>query len=92
MGTPVPCHHLEHGPWDPCRTATVTAQGKVRLYALDREDFLGAVTGNASSAALAEAVVSDRLREGGKAWRDGRAVVPEVNSRTSDQLATQSEP
>lgn len=53
------------------RTATVTAQSKVRLYALDREDFLEAVTGNATSAALAEAVVSDRLREGGKARRDG---------------------
>jgi MFS family permease len=43
------------------RTATVTAQGAVLLYALDRDDFLAAVTGHAPSAAEAERVVSARL-------------------------------
>lgn len=46
------------------RTATVRAQSKVRLYVLDRNDFLEAVTGNPASVALAEAVVADRLGRG----------------------------
>ncbi len=65
------------------RTATVTAHSKARLHALNREDFLGAVTGNASSAALAEAVVRDRLSESGTARRD-RQGVPEDTSRTGE--------
>ena len=43
------------------RTATVTATTAVVLYALDREDFLAAVTGHAPSAEAAEEVVSSRL-------------------------------
>ncbi len=43
------------------RTATVTAKTNVVLYALDREDFLSAVTGHAQSAEAAETVMSARL-------------------------------
>ena len=43
------------------RTATVTAQTAVVLYALDREDFLAAVTGHPQSAEAAETVMSARL-------------------------------
>jgi MFS family permease len=43
------------------RTATVTAKTPVVLYALEREDFLGAVTGHAPSAKAAETVISSRL-------------------------------
>jgi MFS family permease len=43
------------------RTATVTAKTPVVLYALDREDFLAAVTGHPSSSEAAEQVVSSRL-------------------------------
>jgi MFS family permease len=43
------------------RTATVTAKTSVVLYALDREDFLSAVTGHAQSAEAAETVMSARL-------------------------------
>jgi MFS family permease len=43
------------------RTATVTSKTPVVLYALDREDFLAAVTNHAPSAEAAEEVVSARL-------------------------------
>jgi MFS family permease len=43
------------------RTATVTASTSVVLYALDREDFLAAVTGHPASAQAAEEVVGARL-------------------------------
>jgi CRP-like cAMP-binding protein len=43
------------------RTATATARTDVVLYALEREDFLAAVTGHAPSEAAAETVASARL-------------------------------
>jgi MFS family permease len=43
------------------RTATVVARTPVVLYALDREDFLAAVTSHAPSEEAAEEVVSARL-------------------------------
>jgi MFS family permease len=43
------------------RTATVTARTPVVLYALEREDFLAAVTGHAPSEEAAESVISARL-------------------------------
>jgi CRP-like cAMP-binding protein len=43
------------------RTATVTALAPTRLYALDRADFLDAVTGLDESLAATEEVVSRRL-------------------------------
>jgi MFS family permease len=46
---------------DVARTATVTARTDVELFALERDDFLAAVTGHAASAAAAEAVVGSRL-------------------------------
>jgi hypothetical protein len=46
---------------DTRRTATVTARTDVVLYALDREDFLAAVTGHPQSAEAAESVMSARL-------------------------------
>lgn len=46
---------------DVARTATVTTTTSVVLYALDRDDFLAAVTSHAPSAEAAEEVVSSRL-------------------------------
>ena len=46
---------------DVVRTATVTARTEAVLYALDREDFLAAVTGHPQSAEAAESVMSARL-------------------------------
>lgn len=43
------------------RTATVTARTDSNLYALERDEFLAAVTGHASSAEAADAVISQRL-------------------------------
>lgn len=43
------------------RTATVRARADSDLYALERDDFLGAVTGHAGSAEAAEAVVGAHL-------------------------------
>lgn len=43
------------------RTATVTTTTQVVVYALDREDFLAAVTSHAPSTEAAEEVVSSRL-------------------------------
>jgi MFS family permease len=46
---------------DTARTATITAETDAVLYALDREDFLAAVTGHPQSAEAAETVMSARL-------------------------------
>ena len=46
---------------DVARTATVTTKSQTVLYALDRDDFLAAVTNHAPSAEAAEEVVSSRL-------------------------------
>jgi CRP-like cAMP-binding protein len=43
------------------RTATVTARTQAKLLALDREEFLTAVTGHPESAEAADAVVGARL-------------------------------
>ena len=43
------------------RTATVRAIAPSQLYALDREDFLAAVTGHSAVRAAGEAVVEQRL-------------------------------
>jgi MFS family permease len=43
------------------RTATVEAAEQTTLYVLDREQFLGALSGHAESAAAAEAVAGRRL-------------------------------
>ena len=46
------------------RTATVRAADELQLYALERDDFLGAVTGHAPSRETAERVVDVRLAAG----------------------------
>jgi CRP-like cAMP-binding protein len=43
------------------RTATVRARTDVQLYALERDNFLAAVTGHAGSTQAADAVVRARL-------------------------------
>jgi MFS family permease len=43
------------------RTATVTARGEVNLHALERDEFLSAVTGHPASVEAADAVVASRL-------------------------------
>jgi MFS family permease len=43
------------------RTATVRAEGPVRLYALRGDEFVSAVTGHATSRAAADAVIASRL-------------------------------
>jgi MFS family permease len=47
------------------RTATVSARTDAELYALERDDFIAAVTGHASSAEAAEAVITARLGPAG---------------------------
>jgi MFS family permease len=49
------------------RTATVRAVVDSRLYALEREDFLAAVTGHSDVGAAGEAIAAERLARGGRA-------------------------
>jgi len=46
------------------RTATVRAVDELTLYALERDDFIGAVTGHAPSREAADSVVAARLPAG----------------------------
>jgi MFS family permease len=46
------------------RTATVTARGDAELYALEREEFVGVVTGDAASLEAANTVIGSRLGRG----------------------------
>jgi MFS family permease len=54
------------------RTATVRATVPSRLYALEREDFLAAVTGHSAVRSAGEAVVSERLPEPAPAASESR--------------------
>jgi MFS family permease len=49
------------------RTATVRAVTDSQLYALEREDFLAAVTGHSDVGAAGEAIAAERLARGGHA-------------------------
>jgi MFS family permease len=51
------------------RTATVTAETYLELLALERDEFIAAVTGHAPSAEAAGAVVAARLGASGPAFR-----------------------
>ena len=44
------------------RTATVTAVENEKLYALERGDFIAAVTGHAESSNAADSIIATRLR------------------------------
>ena len=46
------------------RTATVRAVEPLRIYAVEREDFIAAVTGHAPTLAAAENIVTTRLPAG----------------------------
>jgi hypothetical protein len=58
--------------YDVPRTATVRTQNAVRLYALEREDFIVALTGHLPAQTLAQGLASERLAEL-EAMRDARA-------------------
>jgi CRP-like cAMP-binding protein len=49
------------------RTATVRAVEDLRLFALERDDFIAAVTGHAPSREAADSVVGSRLLVGATA-------------------------
>jgi MFS family permease len=49
------------------RTATVRAVADSQLYALERRDFLAAVTGHSDVRAAGEAIAAERLARGGEA-------------------------
>jgi hypothetical protein len=46
------------------RTATVAAVDELRLYALESDEFIGAVTGHAPSREAADGIVAARLPAG----------------------------
>jgi CRP-like cAMP-binding protein len=49
--------------YDVPRTATVRTQNEARLYALEREDFIVALTGHLPAQTLAQGLASERLAE-----------------------------
>jgi CRP-like cAMP-binding protein len=49
--------------YDVPRTATVRTRTEMRLYALEREDFLVALTGHLPAQTLAQGLASERLAE-----------------------------
>jgi MFS family permease len=53
------------------RTATVRAVADSHLYALERSDFLAAVTGHSDVRAAGEAIAAERLARGGHAGAGG---------------------
>jgi MFS family permease len=53
------------------RTATVRAVADSHLYALERSDFLAAVTGHSDVRAAGEAIAAERLARGGHAGASG---------------------
>jgi MFS family permease len=55
------------------RTATVRAVAESRLFALERGDFLAAVTGHSDVRAAGEAIAAERLARGGRARIAGTA-------------------
>ena len=55
------------------RTATARAVGPGLLFAIERQDFLAAVTGHAPAHEAAEALVTERLRPHGEALVESRA-------------------
>jgi len=58
------------------RTATVRAVADSRLYALERGDFLAAVTGHSGVRKAGEAIAADRLARGGQARSPARRPTP----------------
>ena len=58
------------------RTATVTAIGAVRLYALEKEPFVTAVTGHAPAARAADEIVAERRSQPGPHPADAPGVEP----------------
>jgi MFS family permease len=58
------------------RTATVRAVADSRLYALERGDFLAAVTGHSDVRAAGEAIAAERLARGGQARSPARRPTP----------------
>jgi CRP-like cAMP-binding protein len=62
--------------YDVPRTATVHTRTAVRLYALERDDFLVALTGHLPAQTLAQGLASERLAE----LEAMRAAQPRVSS------------
>jgi hypothetical protein len=58
------------------RTATVRAVADSRLYALERGDFLAAVTGHSDVRTAGEAIAAERLARGGQARSPARRPTP----------------
>jgi hypothetical protein len=66
------------------RTATVTAATATRLFALERADFLAAVTGHALAEAAADQIVGERLASQGRFPPPGASGGQERRDRRQD--------